>query len=210
MGELETVRQHVVGRVRVAAPLPSLHAQARLCLVPAVAHAGGRGARTGRRCCQSRGARPKRRTGGSGRTRRGCTRDLRNCRSGLLGRLRCTLLLLLLSPGPQGGWLRERADVSAVEAVALAALAQTIPRLHVDRRPVQQSAGLCSELHQALHQLLHRRIVMGVDAEEQRHLAVRHALTGGVAEVALVSRQQRAQPQHRSKGLRLLEQQPPA
>ena len=84
--------------------------------------------------------------------------------------------------------------MSAVEAVALAALAQTIPRLHVDRRPVQQSAGLSGELHQALHQLLHRRVVMGVDAEEQRHLAVRHALAGGVAKVALVGRQQRAQP----------------
>ena len=84
----------------------------------------------------------------------------------------------------------------AVEAVALAALSQTVPCLHVSRRLVEHAAGLRGELHQPLHELLHRCIVTGVDAEEQRHLAVRHALTGSVANVTLVGRQQLAQSQH--------------
>ena len=39
--ELETVPPHVVGRVGVGAPFASLHAGARLCFAPAVAHAEG-------------------------------------------------------------------------------------------------------------------------------------------------------------------------
>jgi DNA-binding NarL/FixJ family response regulator len=121
-------------------------------------------------------------------------------------RLRCALLLC---PWAQDRGLRERADVCAVEAVALAALALTVARVHGDRRPVEQQAGVRSKLHQSLYQLLHCCIVVDIDAEEQCHLAVRHALAGGVADVALVGLEQRAQSQHGGEGLRLLEQQPP-
>ena len=138
--------------------------------------------------CRSRCARPRRRPDRRLHQPELHLASRRSCRSRLLRR--ALLRRCCCAQGRRAARLRVGADVCAVEAVALAALAQAVPCLHVDRRPVEQTAGLRGELQQPLHQLLHCRIVVGVDAEEQRHLAVRHALTGSVADVALVGRQQ--------------------
>jgi len=66
--ERETVRLHVIGGVRMAAPLAFLHARARFGSLPTAAHgrlgggtgsgSGSRNGKRGSRSCRSRGARP--------------------------------------------------------------------------------------------------------------------------------------------------------